>query len=145
MAQPLHIELHAGPDGAYRAAVLVLWTLAACSVLASASTLPWPLLLISICVLAGFRPGTSSALPREARLRLYRTGAAELNENPGRWHAPARISRWAAVVRVDTEAGTHRALVCASRNLPADYRRLMIWTRFPPVTTAASTGAGAQR
>lgn len=91
-------------------------------------------------LLVWLRPGSPRAVPADARLSLYPNGAAVLDLMPapwsgppqGQWHTPSRTSRWATVVCVDTSAGRYRLLICASRNHPDDFRRLMIWSRFPP-------------
>jgi len=133
MTQAAHIELQTGGDTRFRVATWAVWLLAAACNLAFFRDLSWPLLMLSASVLIVFWPGWSRWHPVEDKLRMYRDGCASLSGRLCTWSPQhARATRWGMVIRLHFKRSEMHAIVCASRNHAQDYRRLLVWKRFPP-------------
>ena len=132
MEQAAHIELQTGANRRYRQAVWAIWLLGAVCTWVFFSLLPWPILLLSTALLIVFWPGFSAFYPAEEPLRLYSDGSAVLSGRHCIWFPAERPSRWGLLLRLEVEGRSRFALVCASINQATDYRRLLVWNRFPP-------------
>lgn len=128
------IELRTGAGRVYGRLTALAWLLAMGSLTLTSRSLHWSLVIGSLAVVGSFWP-CAARLRETATLRLHSNGAAELGEAQGAWTPSPRVSRWVAVVRVELPGHTRRVLVCASRNHRQDYRRLLVWSRFPPAGT----------
>lgn len=136
MAQPPYIELQTGSERLYRIVVCILWLLATAVVIAHVQVLPWPLSAAACGLLVLLWPRENDPLQRTHRLFLYRNGTAALDDLSGTWGAQSWSCRWFSVLRIDRPDKTLRILVSARRNHGDDYRRLLIWIRFPPFNVA---------
>jgi len=132
MAQPALIELQAGGDIRYHLAAWSVWLLAAACSLVYLRNLSWPLLVLSGALLVVLWPGRPRFQPADGKLQIYSDGYANLSGKLCTWSPQARASRWGMVIRLHCEHSEVHALVCASRNQALDYRRLLVWNRFPP-------------
>jgi len=132
MALQAHLELKAGADRSYRAAVYSLWAVAALTVFSQLTTMPWPLIPAALVVLFVFNPGRCISEGKPVQVRLYANGAAMVGEQTGTWGRYSWTCRWISVLRIDDLPRPLFLLLCASRNHPDDYRHLLVWTRFPP-------------
>jgi hypothetical protein len=136
MAQPSYVELQTGSGRHYRIAVCMLWLLATGVVIAHVQVLAWPLSAVASSLLVLLWPGMNDPLQRTRRLFLYRNGAAALDDLSGTWGAQSWSCRWFSMLRIDRPDKTLRILVSARRNRADDYRRLLVWIRFPPFNAA---------
>jgi hypothetical protein len=143
MGQPASIELRTGPDRAYRVAVVLLWLLAATSIVACIGELRWPWLVVAGVLLALLNPWFGDPGRSEGKLHIFRDGAAIATKLNGSWKVQATwkghgwCNGWGTILRLEAPAGygcarSSHVLVCASRNAAQDYRHLLVWSRFPP-------------
>jgi len=132
MAQPPHIELNTGYDRLFRISTCLLWLISAAVVILHLTILHWTLSLIGTGVLFAFWPKEGSCDRTGGRLRLYCNGVAILGEQTGRWGKCYWSTRRYTMLRMDLPQGSSHVLVPASRNHQDDYRRLLVWNRFPP-------------
>lgn len=132
MAQVTHIELRTGASALYPIAVWAVWLAAAACNLVFFSELPWPVAAAAVVILLLFWPGFSHFQPDKCALRIHADGSALLAGNHGAWIPGARSSRWGTVLHLRLQGRDRFALVCASNNHTEDYRRLLVWNRFPP-------------
>lgn len=143
MAQPAHIELKTGPDRAYRFILHIAWALAATAIIVNVPVLGWPSLAAAGCLLIALWPGLNDPIMASGRLFLYRNGSALLQHRVFSWGGQTWACRWFSVIRLDQGNRPQRVLVFASRNLPDEYRRLLVWTRFNPNGETQGSGARA--
>ena len=137
MAQPAHLELHAGADRRYRLILCAFWLFAAAVLCAYGRMLPWPVLIAACALLLWLRPvATRDPVLRPGKLFLYRNGSALVGERSGTWGGDCWSCRWFSVLRIRLPRRPVRVLVCASLNRTSDYRRPLVWTRYRPVSPA---------
>jgi hypothetical protein len=146
MNQPTSIELNTGPDRLYRVAAGLLWLLTLVNVGCRAETLAWPWLSATLLLLAVLHPWFHGRARAPGRVQIFSDGMAIIS-GARTWKGQGWASPWAAIVCLEHPIGKNaprvaRVLVCASRNATDDYRRLLVWNRYPPAR-ARSVAAGS--
>jgi len=144
MAQPGHIDLMTGADRLYTLGVWLAWLAAAMVVLMHFTRLNWPLRAAALGLLTLLSPGIRFPVQRPRSLRLGRDGTAVLGGQEGRWGRYARSCRRYVILGIDLPRRRERVLVPASRNDVDEYRRLLVWVRFCPVSTSSELGLWRQ-
>jgi hypothetical protein len=145
--QPTSIELNTGPDRPYRVAAGLLWLLVLVNVGCQAETLAWPWLAAAVLLLAVLHPWLHGRARAPGKVQIFRDGRAILSGVEGTWKGQGWASPWAAIICLEQPVGKNAprvapVLVCASRNATNDYRRLLVWNRYPPAR-AGSVVAGS--
>jgi hypothetical protein len=147
VSQPASIELNTGPDRPYRVTVGLLWLLVLVNIGSHAATLAWPWLPANLLLLALLHPWLRGRAAPSGRVQIFRDGMAITSGGWGTWKGQGWASSWATILRLEEPAGRRaprvsHVLICASRNAASDYRRLLVWNRYPP-TRARSIAAGS--
>jgi hypothetical protein len=138
MAQPDTLELKFGEGRWLQTGHGAVTLLAFASILFTPSHTAWKIVALSLLVLVH----AVSAAPAKQRanrgvLRLWRDGSARIQASDGRETGAQCSPRgWSSqwfsvlVVKEHDSKRTRRCVVCASENVPDDYRRLRVWMRL---------------
>jgi len=126
------IEIISGSDRSLQALVWTTWLAAVCSILYHSHRMPLLLMLICCLALLWSFPLRNRRILKHQNLLFQANGQVQCGEIHDTWRAVGwRNSRY-TVIRIGTGRHAWSAWICASQNTPADYRRLGVWSRFPP-------------
>jgi hypothetical protein len=132
MAASTLIEVHSGSGRWLHLALWMTWFCATVSLLIHASRMPLLLLLTGGVTLWWSAPRKSWPSLQVRRLQLHANGLVSSGETHGYWQPAIWRSPWFTVISIRSGKEQWRAWISAANNTADDYRRLGVWSRFPP-------------